>query len=69
VSPRAAGVMPKKNSCPEAKPAEVFRRSAPLETVRRKHIRGVPSDLVTVELRVFVSAATGRLKQALGADC
>jgi hypothetical protein len=40
IRPVAAGVMPKKNPCPEAKPAEVFRRSAPLETVRRKHIRG-----------------------------
>ena len=28
--PVAAGVMPKKNPCPEAKPAEVFRRSGPL---------------------------------------
>jgi hypothetical protein len=40
IRPVAAGVMPKKNPYPEAKPAEVFRRSAPLETVRRKHIRG-----------------------------
>jgi hypothetical protein len=28
--PVAAGVKPKKNPCPEAKPAEVFRRSAPV---------------------------------------
>jgi hypothetical protein len=51
ICPVAAGVIPKKNPCPEAKPAEVFRRSAPLETVRRKTYPRILNDLVTVELR------------------
>jgi hypothetical protein len=36
-----AGVMPKKNPCPEAKPAEVFRRSAPLS---KRHGANISAD-------------------------